>query len=150
MSSTWRDLVLRLFPDAKFSPPCTASQLAEAEQELKVKFPEELRSLYLETNGVNVLHGSELVWPIPEMVAQNEIFWEDEDFAKLYMPFNCLLFFGAVGDGDQFAYRILAGEIPDTSWIYKWEHENDNRVWFARDLADLFQRFAKRFEPEQP
>ena len=142
MSSTWRDLVLRLFPDAKFSPPCTASQLAEAEQELEVKFPEELRSLYLETNGVKV--GSSLVWPIPEMIAENEIYREAEDFAKLYMPFDCLLFFGEKGDGDLFAYRILAGEIPDTSWIYTWEHEDDNRVWFARDLADYFERFAKK------
>jgi hypothetical protein len=55
------------------------------------------------------------------------------------MPFDCLFFFGGDGGGDQFAYRVLAGQIRDTSWIFRWEHESDNREWFASSLEQFFK-----------
>jgi hypothetical protein len=75
-----------------------------------------------------------------ELIAQNRLFRENADFAELYMPFDSLLFFGAEGNGDQFGYRILGGQIRPTSFIYEWDHESDDRVWFATDLADYFRR----------
>jgi hypothetical protein len=38
-----------------------------------------------------------------------------------------LLFFGASGNGDLFAYRILAGEVRDDD-IFVWDHETDSRT----------------------
>jgi hypothetical protein len=143
LPTKWRVLVSGLFADATFNPPCAASDLHDAEQQLKVKLPDELRAFYLETNGISASYGTSIVWPLAEMVAHNETFRKAADFVELYMPFDCLLFFGQEGNGDQFAYRILAGVIPPTSWIYEWDHETDNRVWFARDLADYFHRCAK-------
>jgi hypothetical protein len=141
LSTTWHDLASSLFADARFEPPATPADVDEAEKQLNVKLPAELRSLYLETNGIKANYGSSIVWPVAEMVAQNAIFRESADFAELYMPFDCLLFFGTEGNGDQFAYRILAGAISDTE-IYEWDHENDSRVWFARDLDDFLRRSA--------
>jgi hypothetical protein len=136
----WRNLVSGLFPDAKFGVPAAASALEHAERELHVSFPEELRSLLLETNGVKAHYSTPLVWPVEEMISQNQLFRTNADFAELFMPFDSLLFFGDGGNGDQFGYRILGGRIRDTSFIYKWDHEGDDRVWFATDLPDYFRR----------
>jgi hypothetical protein len=56
------------------------------------------------------------------------------------MPFDCLFFFGGEGGGDQFGYRVLGRQIRDTSWIFKWDHESDNREWFAPNLEQFFER----------
>ena len=138
----WRELVSGLFADAKFNAPCTAEEITAAERELQVTLPEELKALLLQTNGLAANYGTDLVWSIQHMVAQNQLFREDADFAVLYMSFSSLLFFGDGGNGDQFGYRVLAGEVRDTSWIFKWDHESDNREWHARDLEDFFRRTA--------
>lgn len=61
-----------------------------------------------------------LVWSVAEMIEQNKSFREHEGFAELYMPFDCLFFLGGDGGGDQCAYRVLAVQIRDTSWIFRW------------------------------
>jgi hypothetical protein len=136
---TWRRFVSRLFDDAVFGPPSTPQEIDAAERQLKVNLPEELRSLYLETNGVRAHYGTSMVWSVAGLVAQNSSFRTSPEFATLYMPFDNLLFFGEELNGDQFAYRILAGKI-DSLDIFEWDHETDSRVWFARDLRDYFQR----------
>lgn len=40
------------FPDWRYGPPASADAIAEAEAELGVRFPDELRALYLEADGV--------------------------------------------------------------------------------------------------
>jgi hypothetical protein len=138
----WRERILRAFADAKFTQPATSDQIAEAERQLEVRLPDELKGLLRESNGVSANYSSPFLWSVDEIVEQNRMFRANTDFAELYMPFDCLLFFGADGGGDQFAYRILAGTIPDTSWIYRWCHENDSRHWFASNLHDYFVRLA--------
>nr|WP_280703686.1 hypothetical protein [Kitasatospora sp. GP82] len=44
------------------------------------------------------------VWAIEQIVEQNLYFRSDGSFARLYMPFDALLFFGDNGGGDQFAF----------------------------------------------
>ena len=136
----WRAQISEVFTDAKFAAPAKPAELERAESELRISFPAELRSFFLETNGVTARYGSPLVWPVEEVITQNKLFREQPDFTDLYMPFDSLLFFGAEGNGDQFAYRILGGRILPASFIFEWDHENDNRVWFATDLADYFRR----------
>jgi hypothetical protein len=136
----WRDLISGLFADAKFRAPAATSDLERAETELQISLPDELRSLLLETNGVAAYYSSPLVWPVEEMITQNRFFRENPDFSELYMPFDSLLLFGAEGNSDHFGYRILGGQIRDTSFIYEWDHESDDRVWFATDLQDYFRR----------
>jgi hypothetical protein len=138
----WRDTISGLFSDATFAAPSTVADIESAEEELKVAFPDELRALLLETNGVAAHYGSALVWSVPLIVANNQLFRDDPDFALLYMSFTSLLFFGDAGNGDQFGYRVLGGQVRDTSWIFKWDHESDNREWYAFNLADFFRRTA--------
>ena len=143
----WRELISGLFADAKFSLPATASELERAEAELRIAFPDELRSLLLETNGVMAYYSSPLVWPVEEIVTQNRFFRANPDFAELYMPFDSLLLFGAEGNSDHFGYSILGGKIRLSSFIYEWDHESDSRVWFATDLPDYFRRSVPKDEP---
>jgi hypothetical protein len=77
---------------------------------------------------------------VAEIVEHNRSFRTNPDFALLYMPFDSLLFFGATGNGDQCAYRLLGGNVLPTSGIYRWDHENDNREWIAGDLEDFLKR----------
>jgi hypothetical protein len=83
---------------------------------------------------------------VEELIAQNQLFRRNAEYSDLYMPFDCLLFFGGEGNGDQFGYRILGGRIHETSFIYEWDHESDNRVWFATDLTDYFRRSVPKDE----
>jgi SMI1/KNR4 family protein SUKH-1 len=136
----WRDLVSTLYADAKFREPASRAAIESLERELHVAIPDDLKALLAESNGVTGAFGTALVWSAEETLAQNELFRTDADFRQLYMPFDCLLFFGDAGDGDQFAYRVLDGRIPDTSWIFRWVHESDNREWYASDLEDYFRR----------
>jgi hypothetical protein len=138
----WRELIGGSFTDAKFYIPASAREIGHAEQELGVEFPAELRQLLMETNGVSANYSAPLVWPVEEIIAQNKHFRASKDFAELYKPFTDLLFFGAEGNGDQFAYR-------DTT-IYEWDHETDERTNFASDLGDYFRRMAASVEQPKP
>ena len=135
----WRELVSQLFGDARFRAPATAHEVQEIETTFGVTLPADLRSLLLESNGVAAYYSAPLVWSAAEMIEQNRLFRRNPDFRDLYMSFDALLFFGAEGNGDQFAYRILDGQIREP-WIYEWSHESDNREWFAHDLRDYFAR----------
>lgn len=136
----WREHIRALFKDAIFADPVPPEVASRIDHEVGVAPPAELLACLAETNGVVAQYGSPILWPAEEIVAQNRLFRSHAEFADLYMPFDGLLFFGAAGGGDQYAYRVLDGKILDTSWIFKWDHESDNREWFARDLEDYFVR----------
>jgi hypothetical protein len=145
----WRTLIGSAFSDATFYVAASAKEIEWAERDLEVVFPAELRQLVLETNGASAHYSAPLVWPVSEILEQNKHFRQSAAFANLYKPFTDLLFFGAEGNGDQFAYRIVAGRIDDTS-IYEWDHETDNRSRFASDLKDYIRRMAASVEPAGP
>jgi hypothetical protein len=73
------------------------------------------------------------VWPAADIARHNAELRTNRDFRRMYMPFDALLFFGEAGNGDQFFYRILDGEVRDPD-IYLWDHENDSRTWRAGGL----------------
>lgn len=140
-TATWREQIASAFRDAKFYIPASVREIAHAERELGIEFPAELRQLLLATNGVSANHGAPLVWPVDEIIAQNRHFRSSREFATLYAPFADLLFFGAEGNGDQFAYRIDDGRVGDHS-IFEWDHETDARAIFSADLKGYFSRMA--------
>lgn len=144
----WRDLAKQLDPHSEFAAPATRDQLAAAEAALKIGFPDQLRELLLETDGVEGIYGLARVWPVARIVKDNLDFRSNADFPSLYMPFEPLLFIGDNGGGDQYAFRILAGKIEHLD-VFVWEHESDSRNWFSRDLRDYLARSAghKRYDP---
>ncbi|MBX6314687.1 MAG: SMI1/KNR4 family protein [Isosphaeraceae bacterium] len=130
---SWRELVERLTPDCEFSPPATIGQLAAVERALGVALPDDLRGLLVESNGIAGQYGLGLVWPVERIEADNLAFRSNADFRELYMPFDHLLFFADAGNGDQFAYAVLAGEVRRDD-VFVWNHEDDSRTWAAPSL----------------
>ncbi len=52
MPLMWRDLIASLATDVTFAPGATESSIAATEDALAVRFPDQLRSMLLESNGV--------------------------------------------------------------------------------------------------
>jgi hypothetical protein len=51
-----------------------------------------------------------------------------------------------LGESNGVVARYSTALVPHTSWIYKWDHEDDNREWFATNLEDFFRRIV----PQEP
>jgi hypothetical protein len=139
-ATRWKQLLLAVAPDARFSAPATTESLTFAEQQLGVALPQDLRDLLLEFDGATAEYGDDVVWSVAEIYKRNLEFRQNEEFRDLYMPFTHLLFFGGDGGGDQFAFAIqMDGEIHNPD-IFRWEHETDSRSWFAGHLGQFLER----------
>ncbi|WP_330457961.1 SMI1/KNR4 family protein [Streptomyces sp. NBC_00820] len=140
----WRRTVQEVFPEAGFREPVQESALAGAEKRLGRALPGDLGRLLLESDGVTGHTHVDTVWSLDRIVEHNLLFRSDESFARLYMPFDALLFFGDDGGGDQFAL-VVKPERPD---VFVWEHETDSRRWVAGDLRDYLRRSLRTGEDD--
>ncbi|MGK5637574.1 SMI1/KNR4 family protein [Streptomyces sp. URMC 126] len=132
----WKRTVRESCREAGFGEPAREAEIVAAERRLGQALPGELRHLLLECDGVTGHHLVDTVWPLERIVEQNLFFRSDASLARLYMPFDALLFFGDNGGGDQFAF-VRTPERPD---VFVWEHENDSRRWVANGLRDYLSR----------
>ena len=134
--TTWREFITNLTSDFAFHPPARLDSIVTAESSLGVAFPEVLKNLLQESDGIEGEYGLGLIWNVERITKDNLIFRQSPDFKNLYMYFDQLLFFADAGNGDQFAFAILNGEIRNPD-IFVWDHENDSRRWAAPSL-DLY------------
>ncbi len=139
MVSGWKEIVEKHRGALGLAPPASLPELEAAEAKLG-GFPDGLRGLLLQSNGVRDRIGYRIVWPIEEIVKQNVLFRGNPDFRELYMTFDSLLFFGEFGNGDQFAYAVHADGKVRNPDILVWDHETDERLWMAADLARFLER----------
>lgn len=129
----WKEFINSLSNEYEFQEPANKKEIIEAEEQLGVRLPDDLRELLKESNGILGEYRISLIWDIKRIVQDNLSFRNSSDFKELYMPFDCLLFFADAGNGDQFAYPILNGTISKDD-IYVWNHEDDGRTWVASSL----------------
>lgn len=134
----WREYVSGFTDKAVFASPATRATLGIAEEALGIKLPKELCELLQESDGIEGEYRLGLVWPIQRIQEENHWFRANDAFRGLYMPFDCLLFFGDAGNGDQFAYSILDSEVRRND-IFVWNHEDDSRSWVASSLKTYFE-----------
>jgi len=102
--SKWSELykdLKRKYDDIELGPPATQSQISEVEEALGVKLPNDISELLLEMNG-----DGELIFSTTEIIERNLSMRELE----LYMPLDCLLFFGGNIFGDCYGYPITRGD----------------------------------------
>jgi hypothetical protein len=132
----WRDHLSQFNLPVQFAEPASQPQLAAAERSLGIELPPQLRDLLLETDGIRGEYDLPLVWSLDRIVRDNRHFRSEASFRTLYMPFDPLLFFSDAGNGDQFAFSILAGEVRRND-IFVWNHEDDSRTWVAANLRAL-------------
>ena len=144
----WRELIQELGEDVGFDPPASSLQVAEVEEALQVALPNDLKELLREANGVWALYGTALVWSTERIIKENLEYRTFPNFKELYMPFDPLLFFGDEGNGDLYAFLILAGKIRGSN-IFLWDHETGSRRWYAFGLQRYLEMriAADRGEP---
>lgn len=139
---SWRERAKTCDPDATLHPPAPSSLIREAEKKLGIELPISLKDIYSESNGIFMNTGANTIMTIQDMVAENLQLRSEEDFRELYMPFDNLLFFGAAGNGDLWAFGIkMNGDLDDLN-LYGWNHENDARPWVARNILDMMVRIG--------
>jgi hypothetical protein len=59
------------------------------------------------------------------------------------MSFDHLLFFGDDGGGNPFAFAILADGRIHKEDVFRWDHETDERAWFAGGLEGFIENRLK-------
>ncbi len=136
----------------EFYPPVSEKDIALAERELQDSFPQDLKDLLSETNGVGVhLHLEKppddvligyLIWPLERIIADNINFRTNNQINIIYMPFESLLFFSEAGNGDLFGFAIL-NRHDSVDRIYRWDHEDDSRLCIAHSLNEFIQLRSK-------
>jgi hypothetical protein len=136
--STWREFLENIAAEFTFHSPASTEGIEKAEASLDLLFPEKLRSLLKESNGVEGSYGLGLIWNTERITKDNLFFRQFSDYKDIYMPFDHLLFFGDAGNGDQFAFAILNGKIQRSD-IFVWNHEDDSRQWVAPALDVYFE-----------
>jgi len=89
--------------------------------------------------GVADEFGTYVILPVSRVPSLNEEMTQLQVSSRLYMNFDNCIFIGESGSGDLYFMRFIGNEIYGND-IYKWDHENDNRMWFANDVKDLMKR----------
>ncbi|MFF1343764.1 SMI1/KNR4 family protein [Streptomyces sp. NPDC058290] len=130
----WTELISVLPGETSVEAAASEAAIRACQEQLGHPLPDELASLLRESNGVQGEYGLGLIWSIERIAAENRTFRTDTDLARLYMPFDALLFFGDAGNGDQFALVPHTGRTD----VFAWDHENDSRTWVAPSLAKYF------------
>lgn len=153
----WIDFINSIAAEHGFScdlyPPVGESELIEAEKELGVCFPDELREFLKETNGFlenihikdEIIPNIQLIWSLDRIVETNLEMRQDDVYIG-YMPFNHLLFFAAPGmDGILYGYGINPSGVV-LKHIYYWEPIEDNRMFFAFNLRQFLLVHYKNYQ----
>ena len=140
-SRSIRETEAMCFQNCEFLPPVPTAAITAAENALGCALPDDLKELYSQTDGISAHYGEPLVMPLQKAVKENETLRQSLDLRGLYMPFSHMLVFGGTGNGDLFFFPIHTdGSLARNVFI--WDHESDNRSYFANTLKDLFLRHA--------
>ncbi|WP_374339555.1 SMI1/KNR4 family protein [Methyloversatilis sp.] len=134
----WRKLVGAVVPEHKLFPPASLEEIESAGKAIGTLLPSDLTALLLETDGVFGSYELGMVWPVERIARENVEFRSSTNLRRLYMSFDSLLFFGDAGNGDQFAFAVVDGQVRRED-IYAWNHEDDSRVWVAPSLQKYFE-----------
>jgi hypothetical protein len=120
------------------SPPPPDGAIAQAEARLGHPLSDTLRELYTRTDGFVDEWGCSCVMRLEDLVSENEQMRNDAENRAHYMPFDSLLFFGQVGNGDLLFEPVLTDSIRED--VFLWDHEDDSRRWYARDVPAALKR----------
>ncbi|BAQ09083.1 hypothetical protein OXB_0611 [Bacillus sp. OxB-1] len=137
----WKSYIQSVTKGYHFKEPAHLADIQRIQKELRVDLPQDLRTLFNETNGVFDEFNCPLIWSVDQIVKDNLFFRNSEDYKDIYMPFDHLLFFSDSGAGDLFGYPILNGQIQRDD-IFVWDHESDSRTWVASSLQDFIEGWA--------
>ncbi len=123
----------------EFREPTTPEQIKDVEQTLGVKFPDELRLLLSETNGVYERYGDgrqfEMVYSLDYIAEINLYYHTDAFCADNYMPFENLFFAQPGVDGVKFAFPItVTNKAKDDIFVWWPQDDTRQRIGLASSL----------------
>ncbi len=134
----WREMILNLHPNSVFSEPVLQKLIEDAEEDLEINLPSELKSLLAESNGITDEYGLGIIWSIQRMKQENLFARNSPEYADMYMPLNPLMFFADAGNGDLFGFSVVQNQIKSAR-VFAWRHENDSRIWVAPSLETYLE-----------
>lgn len=120
-------------------PPPSDADVRDAGEALGCRLSASLRILYAQTNGLLDEWGYAYVLSLAELVQQNQQF--RAQYGDVYMSFQALVLFGQLGNGDML-FQPCVPEATDN--VFVWDHEDDSRTWYARDVEDAVRRLTAR------
>ena len=122
--------------DIKPQSPASMAEISHAEQQIGIRFPKELCDLLLEMDG-----DCDLFLSLDDIIEYNA-----HQYSENY-PIGSLLFFGADGSGNLFAY-IVEEKNAKSGEIFLWDHEiaiwgpkEDELHYEAKSLLDLIRDY---------
>ncbi len=129
----WLEFIKSLTADFTPHPPASLNEIKKAESYLGVSFPEKLKSLLLESNGVEGRYGFGLVWNVGRIQKDNLYFRQSPDFKNCIcrLILSCFLPTQATGTNLGFVYWIERSAIwMSLSGIMKTTVVNgQHRLW---------------------
>lgn len=131
----WRERILGWTANATFQTGAPEAAIRGCKTALGHALPRDLAELLRESDGVEGEYGLGLIWPVERIRNDNVECCTDVTFARLYMPFEPLLFFADAGNGDQFAF-VMRDRPAD---VFVWDHETDSRTMVAPSLATYLE-----------
>lgn len=143
----WVSLSKTALPGCVVREPREVGAIKAVEGALGVRFPEELRALLLETDGVTMTEQVtrfevlefEFIWSIGRIQTENTDFLREEVLRKRYESFDEALFFAGFLNGDRVFFRIVDGRTP-SSEVFLWNHETDHREKIAESLTEFVKQ----------
>lgn len=143
----WRELISELTADIEpigdlhpgpdFFLGATESEIADAERQVGIWFPDTLRDILGESNGIHVVFGTHLIWSTSEIVEYN-LEMRYDDYVADFKPFDNLLFFADAGvDGIRFAMTVAQGIAHEH--ILAWAPIGDERELKANSLRQYIE-----------
>lgn len=132
----YRELIEKQAEKNQYIKPhggATEKDISNAEKAMKVKFPEELRTLLSEMNGDGYLFLS-----ADKIVEYNQM--KREILGEVYDGLDKLLFFGENGCGDHYSY-LIDGKTAVEGNIVFWDHETNEYHTVAKNLTEFIERY---------
>lgn len=118
------------------------AELGEAETVLGVRFPDELRELLREMDGVRDEPAYLLlILSVREIVSENLAMRQFDERRRLRVAVGRLLFFAADGNGDLYAFPVVDGVARGDAVLW-WNHEADSVEGIAGSLRDFLRRWV--------
>lgn len=128
--------------EENFNPPATPQEINSAESELAVKFPQEIRSIYTEYNGIPEYTCEHLpfhLMPLSEVVTLNRIFRNETHSSELVKKYGLICLWG--DDQSNYAGIYLDGPFKGKTCFV------DHEAYYVGDVSPLFrneQSFTNR------
>jgi hypothetical protein len=124
----WRKHISTLSPEIKFNPPARPEEIRDAEAKLNVVFPESLKELWSQSNGLIDHYEGWFVWSTDEIVKRNMEMRTFPGFEGSFMPFDPLLFFGMT-EAATYTFSRYAAARSNTSSCFDGTTKPTAEYW---------------------